>query len=223
MQTLRSEAIVYGNRFRAARFSRFMNLAENIIRRKGTCSIIDVGGTTSYWKALSALWFNRPIKVTIVNLSHEQMPGEQFTNIVGDACDLHQFRDYSFDLAHSNSVIEHVGRWNEKLRMANEIRRVAHCYFVQTPNYWFPFEPHFRMPLIQYLPEPWRLTLVQRFQIGFYPRASTVADAYKILEDATLLDAQTMRALFPDAELVRERFAFLTKSLVAIRQSRNNF
>lgn len=218
MKTLNSEAMVYGNRFRAGRFARFMNLAEDIIRRKGTCSIIDVGGTANYWKALSALWQSRPIKVTIVNLSPEPTPSEQFSNVVGDACNLHQFRDHSFDLAHSNSVIEHVGRWDEKLRMANEVRRIANYYFVQTPNYWFPFEPHFRMPLIHYLPEPWRLTLVQRFQFGFYRRAGTIADAYKILEDATLLDAQTMRALFPDAELIRERFALLTKSLIAIRQ-----
>jgi len=195
-----------------------MNLAENIIREKGSCSIIDVGGAADYWKGLSALWQGRPIKVTVVNLSPETMPSEQFVNVVGDACNLHQFADNSFDLVHSNSVIEHVGRWNEKLRMANEVRRVARRYFVQTPNYWFPFEPHFRAPLIQFIPEPWRLSLVQRFSIGFYPRANNVAGAYKVLEDATLLDAQTMRALFPDAELVRERFALLTKSLVAIRQ-----
>lgn len=218
MQTLTSEEVVYGNRFRAKRFARFMNLAENIIRNKGSCSIIDVGGAADYWKGLSELWQGRPIKVTVVNLSPETMPNEQFVNVVGDACNLHQFADNSFDLVHSNSVIEHVGRWNEKLRMANEVRRVAKCYFVQTPNYWFPFEPHFRAPLIQFIPEPWRLSLVQRFSIGFYPRANNVAEAYKVLEDATLLDAQTMRALFPDAELVRERFALLTKSLVAIRQ-----
>lgn len=218
MQSLKSEDVVYRNRFRTRRFSQFMTIAEDVIRDKGSCSIIDIGGAAAYWHGMSALWQGRPIKVTIVNLKSEAVPNEQFSSVVGNACNLPEFADNSFDLVHSNSVIEHVGRWNEKLRMANEVRRLARRYFVQTPNYWFPFEPHFRAPFMQFLPEPWRLSLVQRFKVGFYPRAANVAEAHAVLEDATLLDAQTMRALFPDAEIQRERFLLLTKSLIAVRK-----
>jgi hypothetical protein len=114
-------------------------------------------------------------------------------------------------------VIEHVGLWRDQHRMADEIRRLAPRYFVQTPNFWFPVEPHFRLPLIHWLPEPWRAAIVTRRACGFYPRARNHDEARHILDDARLLDAGAMAALFPDAAIERERFAGFTKSLIAVR------
>jgi hypothetical protein len=101
--------------------------------------------------------------------------------------------------------------------MANEIRRLAPRYFVQTPNFWFPIEPHLRTPFIHWLPEPWRVAIVRRRACGYYPRAESYGQAREILDDARLLDAQAMAVLFPDASIERERIAGLTKSLMAIR------
>jgi hypothetical protein len=42
-------------------------------------------------------------------------------------------------------------------------------------------------------------------------------EAQHILSDAYLLDKNMLRALFPDAKLLRERFGPWTKSLIAIR------
>jgi hypothetical protein len=118
---------------------------------------------------------------------------------------------------HSNSVIEHVGRWPDQRRMAREVRRLADRYFVQTPNFWFPIEPHFRLPFIHWLPEPWRVAIVMRHACGFYPRAKSCDEARDILDDARLLDAAAMAELFPDATIEREHFAGFTKSLIAVR------
>src|SRR3546814_5246029 len=52
---------------------------------------------------------------------------------VGNACDLHQVPDRSFDIAHSNSVIEHVITWDNMKNFARETRRVAAWHYVQTP------------------------------------------------------------------------------------------
>jgi hypothetical protein len=212
-----SEAAVYANNFRRRRLSRFLAIVDEVVAAKGNCRILDVGGRLAYWQALEPLWRDRPCHITLVNLATEPTPDARFSSLAGDARDLTQFGDLSFDLVHSNSVIEHVGPWREQSKMAHEVRRLAPRYFVQTPNFWFPIEPHFRLPFIHWLPEPWRVSIVMRRACGFYPRARSCDEARRILDDARLLDPRAMAELFPDAAIQHERFAGFTKSLIAIR------
>lgn len=211
------EDAVYRNRFRRRRFAAFLALVDEVVAQKGRVRVLDLGGGVSYWMGVEELWRDRPLHVTLVNLASERVPDARFTSLAGNACHLPDFEDGAFDIVHSNSVIEHVGAWADQSRMAAEVRRLAPRYFVQTPNFWFPIEPHFRTPAIHWLPRPWRRRLVMARALGFYPRAATLDQADAILSDASLLDATEMAFLFPDARLVRERFAGLTKSLVAIR------
>jgi hypothetical protein len=211
------EAACYGNRFRQKRMRRLLAIVDEIIAARGTCRILDVGGWVGYWLGLEPLWRDRQIHVTMVNLVDIPTPDERFSSVRGDARDLSQFGDLSFDLVHSNSVIEHVGRWPEQCKMAHEVRRLAARYFVQTPNYWFPIEPHLRTPFIHWLPYPWRVKIVMHRACGFFPRAESYDQAREILDDARLLDARKLADLFPDAVVEREQFAGITKSLIAIR------
>jgi hypothetical protein len=208
---------VYRNRFRLRRFANFLKIIDEIIAKKGDCRILDVGGRMDHWAALSDLWGGRNIHVTLVNLEAETITDPRFKSLAGDACNLHQFSDNAFDLVYSNSVIEHVGNWSNQKRMAAEIRRVAPRHFVQTPSYWFPVEPHFRMPFIHWLPEPWRVSIVRMRACGFYPKAGNEDEARTILSDASLLDFRAMATLFPDSTIEREKVLLLTKSLIAVR------
>lgn len=100
---------------------------------------------------------------------------------------------------------------------ANEIRRVARRYAVQTPDFAFPFEPHFLAPGVQYVPRRWR-PMVVRFLTPYGWRfASRPADVARETRTIRLLSCAEVRRLFPDAEIVRERFLGLSKSLLAIR------
>jgi SAM-dependent methyltransferase len=121
--------------------------------------------------------------------------------VQGDARAL-PFDDGSFEIAYSNSLVEHLDPANRQ-RFADEIRRVAGRYWVQTPNRYFPVEPHVLLPGFQFLPESARRRL---WRLGM-PRTP--------YEQIELLDAADLRELFPDAVILRERFAGMTKSLIA--------
>ncbi len=117
------------------------------------------------------------------------------------------FDDGSFDIAYSNSVIEHLDP-GDRERFAGEIGRVAGRYLVQTPNRWFPVEPHVLLPGFQFLPKGARRRLW---------RLGASKDEFA---DIRLLDAGELRRLFPDAVIVRERLGGLTKSLIAVGPAR---
>ena len=52
--------------------------------------------------------------------------------------------------------------------------------------------------------------------LGFYPKARTYDEARGYVQEAHLLTRRQMRELFPGAELRRERFFGLVKSIMAI-------
>ena len=212
-----SDAVVYGNRFRQRRLTQFLQLVDGIVRERGRCRVLDLGGRVAYWTAFEELWRDRPVEFTIVNVTTEPAPDPRFVVRRGDACRMPEFTNNSFDIVHANSVIEHVGSWTNKQRMAAEVRRLAPHYFVQTPNFWFPFEPHFRMLFIHWLPRPMQRSLVMGGSRGFYQQAMSLDEADTILGDAALLDAREMAELFPDARIVRETVAGFVKSLIAVR------
>ncbi|MGH8012464.1 MAG: methyltransferase type 11, partial [Candidatus Binataceae bacterium] len=125
------------------------------------------------------------------------------------------FRDRAFEVVFSNSLIEHIGTWEEQRQFAVEIRRLAECYFLQTPNRWFPIEPHCLAPLVQFVPKrvrPWVAAWLT-------PAGWLVPSRQQFqreMQRVRLLTAKEMRELFPEARIVREKFLGMTKSLIAI-------
>ena len=111
-----------------------------------------------------------------------------------------------FDIVHCNSVIEHILSVEHRARLAREIRRVGCNWFVQTPNRYFLVEPHTYVPFGQYLPRPLLHAFVR------YARGIRGDD----LLQWELLDRRELRALFPEGQLIRERFFGMTKCLVVI-------
>ena len=99
--------------------------------------------------------------------------------------------------------------------MAEEIRRVAKRYYVQTPNFWFLVDPHFLCPAFHFLPLSMRVALLRRMDIGWLSRTQDPIEARAQIESIRLLSAPDLRRLFPEARLWRERFLGMTKSLVA--------
>ena len=153
--------------------------------------------------------FNRTNPIVALDLAPQESDWLAAPNVdvvKGDGTRL-PFAAAEFPLVFSNSVIEHVPP-ESQAAFAAEIRRVGQRYYVQTPNRWFPIEPHYQLPLFQFLPRRVRMALNRRFTLGWQQRGSW--------EEITLLSARDLRRLFPDAEIHRERLFGLTKSLMAI-------
>lgn len=192
----------------------FLKLIDPLRARGGTLRILDVGGTIDYWRALPGLYGAGDVEITVVNLDANERQEANILARTGNACSL-PFADGEFDVVHSNSVIEHVGHWEQMAAMAAEVRRLGPAYFVQTPNVWFPVEPHFKLPFVHWLPEQMRIGALKL--AGRLPREAQPGEATRAVQRIVLLSAPQLRALFPDAEIWRERVAGFTKSLVARR------
>lgn len=198
----------FSARMRARRMEKF--LAEMQIR--GGERVVDLGGVPAFWNACP-----HPLKITSINLPGEHVPvpadtHHEFTMVEGDACDVDFAEDMSFDLAFSNSVIEHVGGPENEARMAAEARRLAPRYWVQTPSIWFPIEAHTYLPFWWFYPQFIKDRFMRRWQEVLPARS-------EMLAATTVVSAKALREMFPDGTLWTEWVAGFPKSYVMYRTS----
>ncbi len=110
------------------------------------------------------------------------------------------FADKAFDLVYCSSVIEHVPP-SRREAFAAEVRRVGRGWFVQTPAWSFPLEPHSLLPLAHWMP------------VGLRKRYWRLGAAGS-WEEISLLRRAEMEALFGPAR--PERVGPLVKSWVSV-------
>jgi SAM-dependent methyltransferase len=131
-----------------------------------------------------------------------ERPGYPGPFVRADAAAGLPFSDGEFDLVYCSSVIEHVPR-ARRAAFAAEVRRVGRGWFVQTPAFSFPLEPHSLLPFAHWLPAAarrryWRLGAAGEWE-----------------EEIELLRRGELEALFGPA--LAERFGGLVKSWVCVR------
>lgn len=210
------------SRLRLDRFERLNQFLKSLDLNKGeVIQILDIGGDDKYWKNMLK-YLKDPVRVTLLNLVpyHNAMADPRIQAVVGDGRDLSPlFSDRSFDVVLSNSVIEHVGTFNDQKRMANEIRRVGKAYFVQTPNRYFPLEPHFLIPFFQFFPTNLKIYIAKTFKPGWY-RNRKVEAAIEDAQQIRLLSKKELLHLFPDGEIWEEKMVGLTKSFIVYRDAK---
>ncbi len=132
---------------------------------------------------------------------------------VGDAC---QPQKGQFDLVVSNSLIEHVGGLERRLRFSETVRSAAERHWVQTPYRYFPVEPHWVFPGFQFLPIAARMKVSARWPLGHIRSAGD--GAWTDVAWVELLSITEMRHQFPDSTIWYERWGGAIKSLVAVKR-----
>jgi hypothetical protein len=202
-----------GERSRARRWATFASMFPAV----GSYHVLDLGGTTTNWLRSPV----RPASVTIVNLVEEPADGVEpppwLTVRLGDACDpavLTGGQDY--DLVYSNSLLEHVGGHQRRLALAEVIHDGAPRHWIQTPYRYFPIEPHWLFPGLQFLPVALRAWILQRWPLANAGPASA-DNAVSTVLWTELVSRTEMRHYFPGSTLLLEKMGPLAKSLIAVR------
>lgn len=207
---------------RRARLRRF----EMLVRRFPALSemrVLDLGGEPHSWRDAAT----RPREVVLLNLdwqvarSDYEIGGDAawMSVVAGDACDPPaSLQEQRFDLVFSNSVIEHVGGHERRVRFSEWSRRLGRHYWIQTPSRYFPIEPHWLFPGFQFLSTDAQARVIQHWPIGADAGRTWNRDqARELARGVQLVTPAQMREYFPDGILLRERLAGLTKSIVAVR------
>lgn len=197
-------------KLRRRRFRFFVALLSSLPR---PLCILDVGGTPAFWQQMA---FCEPdISIVILNRTQLEVSHSGMSCLVGDARNLIEFTDQQFDLVFSNSVIEHVGTYEQQRLMAREVQRVGKRYYVQTPDRYFPIEPHVLLPFFQFLPFWLQILVLCRCGSPWGWKLPDTEAAKQYLQQIRLLNERELRSLFPRAMIYRERFLCLTKSITA--------
>ncbi len=116
------------------------------------------------------------------------------------------FQDKSIDIIFSNAVIEHVGGAENYKQFAKEIQRVSKKWFITTPNKWFPFEPHFRVPCYQFVPKIIQRFLSRHIRVGRYPKGEW--------QDIHLLSTRQLCKLFSGSIVLKHKVTIYPETLI---------
>ena len=171
---------------------------------RGDEKILDAGGEAYLWESIPQV-----SDVTLLNVTDAASPS-MIRRVVYEGGKF-PFADREFDIVFSNSTIEHVGGFNDRSLFAAEVQRCGKSFFVQTPSFWSPYEPHSFIPFFQFMPAPVKILLRRLFPKSPYP----IEDLLNI----HLLTKRELRVLFPGAHIVRELFLFFTKSYFIMNKS----
>jgi hypothetical protein len=165
-------------------------------------TILDVGAG----RGGALCQFNKSNPIVALDLD-PQIEQANVVTVVGDDRAL-PYDDGAFPVCFSSSVLQYM-MGGDRQRYADEIRRVAERYWVQAPNLFFPVDPHYLVPGIQFLPSRLQRWLNQHVSLGWRAKGSWTPTA--------MPTAGELRRLFPDGTLQRERYFGLTKSLIIYR------
>ena len=196
--------------FRGKRFAAFTALFNQL---SGPVRVLDVGGDEKFWDV--RLGKENRLQLTLLNLLTSPAKDARYRIVAGDARFM-PFQAGMFDVVFSNSVIEHLGSFENQKKMADEIRRVGKRYFIQTPSKWFPLEPHFLFPGFQFLPFSWRVWIASHYAAGWYCHPGDASAARKEVESIRLLTKKECARLFAGSTILVERLFGLPKSYLIL-------
>ena len=180
-------------------------------------SVIDIGSTASIDKEQNTFLDNIKDNPNVTCLSNQDCSILQKRNkniknvIIGDGRNT-MLQNNSFDIAHSNATIEHVGSFESQVSFVREMLRISkESVFIQTPNKFFPIDFHTVLPFVHWLPKKIHRKILKFLKLDFYSKEEnlnllTIKELKKICE---ILNIKKYKIL-------KYKLFFLTSNLILV-------
>ena len=134
-------------------------LIKEFLKNKDIEDILDVG-TTEDEKNISSNFIIKNLGnyKKYKSISDQYIDSNFFSaklnkSITGDFS-ISEIEGYKSDLVISNATIEHVGNFENQIKMCENILKLSKKYFIIiTPNRYHPIEFHTKLPLLHWLPK----------------------------------------------------------------------
>jgi hypothetical protein len=164
------------------------------LRPRDSQTLLDVGGPGLITSTMEESF---RLQTVVINLDEWRLRKVALDHPIWDRVQadarLLPIRDKSVDFLLADNLIEHIPIESRE-KFARECIRVSKSgIFLTTPNYWFPFEPHYFLPFHQYLPYSLKRLLSKYFSIGWVKRGFYV--------QIDLLTKRELLCLFPTAQV----------------------
>lgn len=199
------------SRLRKKRLDFFLGFCNSIDK---PVRILDLGGSDYHWRN-SVFMNNKDFHITIINTENQNT--KDFRNlsfIKRDARDLDIFDDKEYEAVYSNSLLEHLNIYDDQKKMAEDIIRIGKHYFIQTPNYYFPVEPHFLFPFFQFIPDNLKTKLLLKYNLGWFGKQQDKEKARELASSIRLLKKKELQKMFPGGKIFKEKYFMFNKSYI---------
>lgn len=207
--------------FRERRNRRLIALIERLsLEKRRSVRVLDIGGSIIFWMSVREETVQK-CAISLFNLpgAYDDLPEDEerlkarFELLLGDARDLSRYDDKSFDLVVCNSVLEHVGSWDDMERAAAEAERVGERGWVQVPAFEFPVEQHFLLPFVHWFADPIQTKILRTLHDHFRDRS--FSDQHRSVQHVRPLTRGQLEHLLPHAS-VHTEWLVLPKSHIAM-------
>ncbi len=149
------------------KYSFFIDFLDNEFSLRGK-KVLDLGcgfGNNSFLlEEKGAEVFSLDIEkdfVYVVNLK-KKLAGSNIKTLVGNGFYL-PFKNKTFHFVILTHTLEHIKDIFNFLKEVKRVLKNGGVFYLTVPNYFFPFEPHFKVPLIPYLPKNLSKFLLKNF------------------------------------------------------------
>ena len=179
-------------------------------------SLLDVGTTPSIEKYNNVILKNLKSLKKITCISNQDCRNleDLYNNIItftGDAKDM-KFQDNNFDVVHCSATLEHVGSFENQIKVVSEINRLAkHYAFISTPNRYYPIELHTKIPFVHFLPKKLFRFILSLFGEKFFSKEVNLN--LLSIDDLKLI---CEKIKIKNYKIIRHKFLFFTSNLILI-------
>ena len=168
-----------------------LNILNKNIKDNDIESFLDIGTTEENELESSNYFVKNFDKIKIKNsISDQEIKNDNFNKFLRKSITSEfsetEILNYKSDLVISSATIEHVGSYENQIKMLENIIKLTNKYFfITTPNRFFPIDFHTKLPVIHMLPKKIHRKILRLINLNEYAEE----------ENLNLLDENTVNEL----------------------------